>query len=198
MSKEMERLLRGSTNANVMKQSRAIADYKYSKDKIKKICRSLSYDSYGFKPQKVVEIIAAYINNGRKLKRILYSEISNYIFALEYNEIATFSSNIGTLRDFALKSEDTMQEDYFERNMLNIQYSFDSTIKVNIYDDLLINFSEIADLPNIYKKGKACVPIHMPFLNSQTYPINTFFPSNAKPYFLIRSAGIPFACKDSA
>lgn len=27
MSKEMERLLRGSTNANVMKQSRAIADY---------------------------------------------------------------------------------------------------------------------------------------------------------------------------
>ena len=149
MSKEMERLLRGSTNANVMKQSRAIADYKYSKDKIKKICRSLSYDSYGFKPQKVVEIIAAYINNGRKLKRILYSEVSNYIFALEYNEIATFSSNIGTLRDFALKSEDTMQEDYFERNMLNIQYSFDSTIKVNIYDDLYINFSDIAGLLNV-------------------------------------------------
>ncbi len=35
---------------------------------------------------------------------------------------------------------------YFEGNMLNIQYSFDSTIKVNIYDDLLINFSDIADL----------------------------------------------------
>ena len=32
---------------------------------------------------------------------------------------------------------------YFEKNILNIQYSFDSTIKVNIYDDLLIDFSDI-------------------------------------------------------
>lgn len=38
---------------------------------------------------------------------------------------------------------------YFEKNMLNIQYSFDSIIKVNIYEDLLINFSEIADMLNI-------------------------------------------------
>ena len=38
---------------------------------------------------------------------------------------------------------------YFEANMLNIQYSFDSIIKVNIYDDLLINFSEIADMLSI-------------------------------------------------
>lgn len=43
----------------------------------------------------------------------------------------------------------TVTVNYFEKNMLNIQYSFDSTIKVNIYDDLLINFSEIADLLNI-------------------------------------------------
>ncbi len=43
----------------------------------------------------------------------------------------------------------TVTVNYFEKNMLNIQYSFDSTIKVNIYDDLLINFPEIADLLNI-------------------------------------------------
>lgn len=35
---------------------------------------------------------------------------------------------------------------YFEDNMLNIQYSFDSTIKVNIYDDLFISFSDIIEL----------------------------------------------------
>lgn len=35
---------------------------------------------------------------------------------------------------------------YFEGDLLNIQYSFESTIKVNIYDDLYINFSDIADL----------------------------------------------------
>lgn len=38
---------------------------------------------------------------------------------------------------------------YFEGNLLNIQYSFESTIKVNIYDDLYINFPDIAESLNI-------------------------------------------------
>lgn len=40
----------------------------------------------------------------------------------------------------------TVTVNYFEKNILNIQYSFDSIIKVNIYEDLLINFSEVADV----------------------------------------------------
>lgn len=40
----------------------------------------------------------------------------------------------------------TVTVNYFENNILNIQYSFDSVIKVNISEDLLINFSEIADM----------------------------------------------------
>lgn len=43
----------------------------------------------------------------------------------------------------------TVAVNYFEGDMLNIQYTFDSTIKVNIYDDLLINFSDISNLLNI-------------------------------------------------
>ena len=35
---------------------------------------------------------------------------------------------------------------YFEEDILNIPYTFDSTIKVNIYDDLYINFSDISKL----------------------------------------------------
>lgn len=35
---------------------------------------------------------------------------------------------------------------YFEKDILNVPYTFDSTIKVNIYDDLYINFSDIARL----------------------------------------------------
>lgn len=42
----------------------------------------------------------------------------------------------------------TVTVNYFEENILSIQYSFYSTIKVNIYDDLLINFSGIAELLN--------------------------------------------------
>lgn len=40
----------------------------------------------------------------------------------------------------------TVTVNYFEKNLLSIQYSFDSTIKVNIYDDLLISFPAIAEM----------------------------------------------------
>lgn len=40
----------------------------------------------------------------------------------------------------------TITVNYFEGNILSVQYLFDSTIKVNIYDDLYINFSDIAEL----------------------------------------------------
>ena len=38
---------------------------------------------------------------------------------------------------------------YFENNIVSVLYPFDSVIKVYIFDDLLINFSDIADLLNI-------------------------------------------------
>ena len=38
----------------------------------------------------------------------------------------------------------TVTVNYFEKIFLNIQYSFDSIIKVNIYEDLYIDFSEIS------------------------------------------------------
>lgn len=37
---------------------------------------------------------------------------------------------------------------YFEEDLLSVQYHFCSTIKVNIYEDLYINFSEISALRN--------------------------------------------------
>lgn len=43
----------------------------------------------------------------------------------------------------------TVTVNYFEGNIVSVQYPFDSIIKVNIYDDLLINFAEIANSVNI-------------------------------------------------
>ena len=43
----------------------------------------------------------------------------------------------------------TITVNYFEGDIVSVQYSFDSTIKVNIYEDLFINFSEISQLLNI-------------------------------------------------
>lgn len=38
----------------------------------------------------------------------------------------------------------TVTNNFFEKDILNIQYSFESVIKVNIYDDLFIDFSDIS------------------------------------------------------
>lgn len=43
----------------------------------------------------------------------------------------------------------TVAVNYFERNIVSVPYPFDSIIKVNVCDDLFINFSEIADMLNI-------------------------------------------------
>lgn len=43
----------------------------------------------------------------------------------------------------------TVTVNYFEGDIVSVQYPFDSIIKVNIYDDLYINFSGIADLLTI-------------------------------------------------
>lgn len=38
---------------------------------------------------------------------------------------------------------------YFDADIVSVQYPFDSVIKVNLCDDLFVNFSEISDLLNI-------------------------------------------------
>lgn len=43
----------------------------------------------------------------------------------------------------------TVTVNHFERDIVSVQYPFDSIIKVNIYDDLFIDFSEIAGLLDI-------------------------------------------------
>lgn len=43
----------------------------------------------------------------------------------------------------------TVTVNYFEGNIVSVPYPFDSIIKVNIYDDLYISFSDIANLLNI-------------------------------------------------
>lgn len=43
----------------------------------------------------------------------------------------------------------TITVNYFEGGIISVSYPFDSIIKVNIFEDLLMNFSEIANIVNI-------------------------------------------------
>ena len=69
---------------------------------------------------------------------------------MDYSTKMTLYSNAG-VREYWIVDprRKNITVNFFEENMLNIQYSFDSTIKVNIYNDLFINFSEIASILSI-------------------------------------------------
>ncbi len=40
----------------------------------------------------------------------------------------------------------TVTVNFFEKNIVSVPYTFDSTVKVNIFDDLYINFAEISEV----------------------------------------------------
>ena len=50
---------------------------------------------------------------------------------------------------------------YFEGNLFNVPYTFDSVIKVNICEDLYINFSDISKL--LQKKKKKGLSVNTDF-----------------------------------
>lgn len=102
-----EQLLKGDKSKNNKIQNK----YKYTKDKIKKICNMLSHENYMFRADMVIKSIDSYLHNEKSLKRILYSEISGYIFSLDIDGLATFASNIDTLKDYALKPNSDITED---------------------------------------------------------------------------------------
>ena len=72
-----------------------------SRRRIVGICNSLKTSSQEYKPEKTVISIKKYIDEPVKMERILYSEISNYIFSLEPNERGTFATNAEKLLSFS-------------------------------------------------------------------------------------------------
>ena len=83
----------------IIKQCRWSNQKKFTntKRKINGICKALSLNTKDYDPQKTVENIASYILSNNKLDRILYSEISNYVYSLEMSERGVFATNLEKL-----------------------------------------------------------------------------------------------------
>ena len=64
-----------------------------SKSLINKICRSLGKSSQEYKAEKTLKLIESYLNNDETVDRILYSEISNYLFSLDETKRGIFATN---------------------------------------------------------------------------------------------------------
>ena len=78
---------------------------------IGKICLSLNISSKEYEPDGSIDAIDTYLNNNDKLDRILYSQISNYIFSLDESNRGIFITNTEKLLHFALNDNNNINED---------------------------------------------------------------------------------------
>lgn len=111
--------------------------FKNTKRKINGICRALTIYTQKYDPQKTVESISAYITSTNKLDRILYSEISNYVYSLEMSERGIFATNLEKLLLYSLDENYSVSEDC--KKMI-----------VKIYDHFQLALHQIENVNNIF------------------------------------------------
>lgn len=90
-----------------------------------------------YDPQKTVENIASYITSTNKLDRILYSEISNYVYSLEMSQRGVFATNLEKLLLYSLDDDNLVSEDC--KKMI-----------VKIYDHFQLALHQIENVNNIF------------------------------------------------
>lgn len=111
-----------------------------SKRKLMEICESLSVPSQSYKSETTINQIKAYLGISASFGRILYSEISNYIFALDIAQQGNFISNVEKLLS------DTIN-----------QYELDDEIKkavARIYDHTQLAIYQTDNIKNTFAKGE--------------------------------------------
>ena len=76
---DLEKLLRTEDKKTLVIENSS--KYNYTKRKMNSICKALSMESLRYDSKLTVKNIDAYIDSSDRLDRILYSEISNYIYS---------------------------------------------------------------------------------------------------------------------
>ena len=108
-----------------------------TKRKINGISKALSMNTQKYDPQKTVENIASYITSTNKLDRILYSEISNYVYSLEMSQRGVFATNLEKLLLYSLDDNNLVSDDC--KKMI-----------VKIYDHFQLALHQIENVNNIF------------------------------------------------
>ncbi len=114
--------------------------YKNTKRQMRGLCNALSKDSSEYKPVVTVRSIDSYLKKTDKLERILYSEISNYIFGLNSAKRPTFYANIERLFLYVLNDNNKVNDDT-------------KKIVIKIYDHVQLNINQIENASNIFKNS---------------------------------------------
>lgn len=114
--------------------------YTNTKRQISSLCKVFTMDSNRYKPSITINNIESYIQNPDKLDRILYSEISNYIFKLDTISRGTFQTNIEKLLLYSLDEHHKVSEDC-------------KKIIIKIYDHVQLVSYQIENTGNIFKNN---------------------------------------------
>lgn len=111
--------------------------FQNTKRRIKGICRALTIKTNKYEPQRTVESINKYISSTNKLDRILYSEISSFIFSKEPSTRGVFVTNLEKLLLFSLDKDNDVAVDA-------------QRIIVKIYDHVQLALYQIENTNNIF------------------------------------------------
>ena len=82
-----------------------------SKQMIKRICKALCLPVCEYVPAKTVVSIQNYFENKNNKERILYSEISSFIYGLSSEKQGNFATNIDCLLTYVLDEQHSVDED---------------------------------------------------------------------------------------
>lgn len=111
-----------------------------SQSMLNEICRSLGKPSQRYKPEKTLELIKSYMKEPEKVERVLYSEISNYLFSLDDSMRGIFFTNIDKLLNYV----------YNDLNNCSIDTR---RLIVKIYDHSQLVTYQISNATNIVANG---------------------------------------------
>lgn len=111
--------------------------YNNTKRKINDICKALCKETKDYDAAITVKDIQFYLDNKDKVDRILYSEISSYIFSLDMNARGVFATNVEKLMIYALNADTSeVSQDCCK-------------IIVKIYDHFQLALNQIENVKNI-------------------------------------------------
>lgn len=137
-NKSLDNLLK-TDGAEKEKNSRSLENskkYKNTKRQMRGFCTALTKNYNEYKPEVTVKNIDTYLKRSDKLDRILYSEISNYIFDLSSNQRPTFYANIESLLMYVLDDNNKVGDD-------------SKKVIIKIYDHVQLNIYQIENARNI-------------------------------------------------
>ncbi|NCC87010.1 MAG: hypothetical protein EOM05_03955 [Clostridia bacterium] len=111
-----------------------------TKREINSICRALCIETQKYDPQKTVANIDKYLQSNNKIDRVLYSEISNYIFSLDTSSRGIFATNVEKMLLYSLYNNNQVNDDCRK-------------IIIKIYDHFQLALHQIENANNIFAES---------------------------------------------